>query len=121
LPAISTTIGGPAVPSARASAVLPTSHETSAPYNAETAGKDRCTTALPLWPPAASRSLSSAVFSSVCSSRISRSSFGKRPTSASIASRSLPAASARIVSMTATVSTVDSTLCPGGVMTRMLN
>ena len=64
---------------------------------------------------------SRAVFSSVCCSRISRSSFGSRPTSDSTAPSSSPAASARIDSMTADVSAVDSTRCPGGSTTRMLN
>ena len=113
--------GGPLVPSARASAVLPTSHETSAPYSAATAGRGSLHDGVAALAargepqPELGRVLLGLLLAD--QPVVVRQPADLRQHRFEI----VAAASRRIVSMTATVSAVDSTRCPGGLTTRTLN
>ena len=120
-PEISTTTGGPLVPRAPARADEPSSQSTSVDASASISGARRAASCRPVGPSAAIRTVSRAVFSSVSSLRIMRSSSGSRPTSDSTARRWPPPACPISDSRPAATCAVDSTRCPGGPTTRSEN
>jgi len=104
-PETSTVIGGPAVPSASVSAERPISQVTSVIGRSASSGSSQFATSRPVGPSISIRARTLAVFSSVSSLRIRRSSSGSRPTSERVAASESPPACASRSSTPATATT----------------